>query len=66
MARRIAAQPDSTPWRTINQAATYYAVDRRTIYRWIAEGRLKAYRLGGQQIRIRQEDLDSVLTEVSA
>ena len=40
-------------------------MDVRTIYRWIETGRLTAYRAGSHRIRIRKEDLDALLVQVT-
>jgi excisionase family DNA binding protein len=46
------------PQPTIQQTADYFGVDTKTVRRWIAQGRLIAYRVGPRLIRI---DRDSVL-----
>lgn len=45
------------PRATISQAAKYLGVDETTVRRWIAQGRLKGYRVGPRLIRI---DRDSI------
>lgn len=57
----------SAPRRTLVSLAD--AADRlgcspRTIRRWIAEGRLTAYRLGSRAIRIDLEQIDALLTPI--
>ena len=48
-------------WYTIDEAAEYMGVSKRTIYKWTKEGRLRTYRLGAECIRrFRREDLDKV------
>jgi excisionase family DNA binding protein len=37
-----------TSLMTVEEVATYLAVTERTIYRLVKEGRLPAYRVGGQ------------------
>lgn len=39
----------TTPWRTVDQAAARALVGRRTIYKEIAAGRLRACRVGGRR-----------------
>jgi excisionase family DNA binding protein len=46
----------------IPEAATYLDVTPKTIRRYIAEGRLPAYRLGDRIVRIKVADLDAALT----
>jgi excisionase family DNA binding protein len=45
---------------TLEQAAEHYQVTPRTVRRWISAGRVKAYRLGPQGIRV-----DLATSEVS-
>jgi excisionase family DNA binding protein len=46
------------PQPTIKQTAAYFGTDPKTIRRWIADGRLIAYRVGPRLIRV---DRDSIL-----
>jgi len=49
-------------WFTVDEAAEYLRVSRRTIYKLAREDRLPAYLLGRQRHRrFRREDLDKVL-----
>lgn len=45
------------PNPTISQTAEFFAVDEKTIRRWIAQGRLTAYRVGPRLIRINRESI---------
>lgn len=48
-------------WFTIDEAAEYLRVSRRTIYKLTKEGRLPAFRIGYERHRrFRKEDLDRV------
>lgn len=48
-------------WFTVEEAAEYLRVSRRTIYKLTKEGRLLAFRIGHQRHRrFRKEDLDRV------
>ncbi len=48
-------------WFTVNEAAEYLRISKRTIYKLTKEGRLPAYRIGQQRHRrFRKEDLDKV------
>jgi excisionase family DNA binding protein len=49
------------PWVTQREAAEHLGVDVRTIRNMIADGRLTGYRSGRNVIRLRRNDLDSVL-----
>lgn len=40
------------PNPTIRQTAEFFGVDDKTVRRWIAQGRLTAYRVGPRLIRI--------------
>jgi excisionase family DNA binding protein len=53
------------PLLTIRETATLLALSTRTIHRYIAEGKLRAYRVGGEKpIRIKREELDDLLEPV--
>ena len=47
---------------TVTQAAALIDVSRSTLWRWIDEGRLPAYRLGRRRVLVRREDLRSLIT----
>jgi excisionase family DNA binding protein len=48
------------------KAAGYADVSTRTIYRWIAEGRLRAYRTGPKLIKVDLADIDALIRPVPA
>ncbi len=51
----------SKEWFTVDEAAEYLRVSRRTIYKLTEEGRLPAFRIGQERHRrFRKEDLDKV------
>jgi excisionase family DNA binding protein len=55
------------PYLTIRETASLLALSTRTIHRYIAEGKLKAYQVAGERtIRIKREDLDALLAPVGA
>lgn len=45
------------PRPSIRQAAEFHGVDPKTIRRWIAEGRLTAYRVGPRLIRLDRAEV---------
>ena len=48
-------------WFTVEEAARYLRVSRRTIYKWTKEGKLPTYIIGDRRHRrYRKGDLDSV------
>jgi excisionase family DNA binding protein len=48
-------------WFTVEEAAEYLCVSKRTIYKLTSEGRLPAFRIGKERHRrFRKEDLDRV------
>jgi len=51
---------------TASEAARKLDVSRTTIWRWIANGKLSAYRIGGRTIRIRRQDVESMLRPIRA
>ena len=49
-------------WMTVEEAAGYLRLSRRTIYKMVQDGRLPAYRIGTQRHRrFRKDDLDNAL-----
>jgi excisionase family DNA binding protein len=48
-------------WFTVEEAAEYLCVSRRTIYKLTKEGRLPVFRIGKERHRrFRKEDIDKV------
>ena len=48
-------------WFTVEEAAHYLRVSKRTIYKWSRNGRLPAYLIGDHRHRrYRKDDLDKV------
>jgi len=48
-------------WFTVEEAAEYLCVSKRSIYKLTKEGRLPAFRIGRERHRrFRKEDLDKV------
>ncbi|MBI4187683.1 MAG: helix-turn-helix domain-containing protein, partial [Chloroflexi bacterium] len=48
-------------WFTVEEAAEYLCVSKRTVYKLTQEGRLPAFRIGEERHRrFRKEDLDRV------
>mgnify|MGYP001435500878 CR=1 FL=1 len=55
------ADLESLPARlSIQQAAAVFGLSQKTIRRWLAEGRIKGYRLGARAIRIDRDSLLAV------
>lgn len=60
-----ASATDTLPPRpSIQQAATWLGVDPKTVRRYIAQGRIKAVRVGPKLIRIERESLLALATPV--
>jgi len=47
-------------------AAQYADVGLRTIYRWIDEGRVPAWRVGNKLLRVDLDDVDQLFVPVAA
>lgn len=62
MSQEETIQDKDTPkkWYTIKEAADYLGVSQPTIFRWMKEGVLSFYKIGGST-RFSQEGLDSVI-----
>lgn len=55
---------NTSDWLTSEEAAAYLKVKRRSLLRWVREGKIHAYALSGTKRRIwrfRKEELDSSL-----
>lgn len=57
----MAKQDDTTEWTDRQGAAAYLMVSPRTVDRYVDDGRLRAYRLGTRQVRIRTADLRALV-----
>jgi hypothetical protein len=49
---------------TVQEAADYLGVSTKTIYKWIAEGSLKAHKIGKRMLRIDELDLYNFIRPV--
>lgn len=49
---------------TVSEASQRLDVSRMTVWRWISDGKLPAYRVGGRAIRIRRQDVEGMLRPV--
>lgn len=54
------------PQPNIRQTAEHFGVDDKTIRRWIAQGRLTAYRVGPRLIRIDRESILKLASPIGA
>jgi excisionase family DNA binding protein len=46
---------------SVREAISRLKISRSTLWRWIRDGRLRAYRVGPRSIRIRQLDIERLL-----
>jgi len=46
------------------EVAEIFGFSTPTVYRWIEEGQLKAYRIAGRAIRILREDVLKLIQEI--
>jgi excisionase family DNA binding protein len=44
--------------------AEYASCSSRTVYRWVREGRLPAWRLGAKSLRIDLDDVDALFQRI--
>lgn len=49
---------------SLADAAEWAGVCERTMRRYIAEGRIPAYRLGKRRVRVKADDLDALFTRI--
>lgn len=61
MARKNLSIEVPLEWFTVEEAARYLRVSKRTIYKWSSNGKLPAYLIGdSRHRRYRKDDLDNV------
>ena len=53
---------EAPTWLSTKEAAAYLGINLRTLYRFIDEGELPAYKFG-RVIRLRQEELDCFIEQ---
>jgi excisionase family DNA binding protein len=53
--------PGSAPDMTIQDVSRYLNVTTKTVYTMLADGRLRAYKLGDRIIRFRRSEIDRAL-----
>lgn len=62
MAGLAQALPQDQEWFSVEEAANYLRVSKRTINRWVGQKLLRAYRTpGAGLLRFTRKDLDAVL-----
>jgi excisionase family DNA binding protein len=66
---KLTAPPRTPPkpippyYVSLREGAEVYGVHAKTLRRWIAEGKVPGYRIGGQ-IRVKLSDLDALVEQV--
>ena len=63
-AESLSGSLERPDWLTIPQAAEYLGVSEPTIYRWMKDGLLSFYKIGGST-RFSQEGLDAVIEKTT-
>jgi excisionase family DNA binding protein len=63
---RSATQHRQLTLVSVEEAAAYLGLNVRTIRRYIADGKLPAYRVGTTLIRVDQADVDALIQLVPA
>lgn len=57
MTQQTKTKLDLPPRLSIQQAADAFGVSTKSIRRWVADGRISAYRIGSRTIRIDRDSL---------
>ena len=56
---------EQTPrWATLDAAADYIAVSRKSVRRMISQGQITGYRAGGRLIRVDLNELDALMSPI--
>jgi excisionase family DNA binding protein len=50
---------------TVEEAADFLRISRVSIYRWIAQGRLKKFKVGSRTL-LRRDDVHALISEAAA
>ena len=61
---QAARRPKPKGWYTIQEAAEYLQVSQPTIFRWMKDGTLSFYKVGGST-RFRKDGLDAVIEKTT-
>ena len=64
MRNNAIADAPERDYYTVPEVARLLEVSAATVWRWVAAGKLGAYRVGSRSIRIRKQDVQSVITPV--
>lgn len=48
-----------------SEAAEMLSVSRQLIYKWIQDGVIPAFRIGGKSIRVKEKDLENLIVGVN-
>ena len=59
--RRASPEQPTPRWAGLEDGGAYAAVHRKTLRRWISQGRLKAYYAGPRLIRVDLNELDAMI-----
>jgi excisionase family DNA binding protein len=61
----VLASGEDQGWFTVREAAAYLSVSQPTIFRWMREGSLSYYKVGGST-RFTRETLDAVIEKTTS
>ena len=61
---QILQNPEQKGWFSIKEASEYLGISQPTLYRWMKEGLLSFYKVGGST-RFTQEGLDAVVEKTT-
>ena len=53
----MTTEQNEQEWLTLSQAAKYIGVSRRTIYNWVASGKLKVWEIPSGHKRVKKSSL---------
>jgi excisionase family DNA binding protein len=60
------ARAASDAWLSVREASRYLGVSESTVWRWIKQGRVKAYRIGPRRVRLKESDVAALISPVES
>lgn len=53
-----------SPYMSLDAAAEYLGWHRNTVRKFIAQGRIKGYRIANKSVRVKRADIEALIQEI--